>query len=298
MNTSGLGFWPWLTFQLTIFLSMVAEHYDNTGNQVRDVINQLQSPVSDLPTLLALISSLLDCIGLLPPHYVPYNTAPLHSAVFNTQRHLPPLQRALLEHVIPAWELDLSREKLMPLVEQWFIPDAFSYASPAAGEVTVHAYRSILSLSFTPYSMDLLARLTKAYPVDRLHTSVFSNLNKDSSSRQAILAWEDVVKSILSVPARVANHLEGKGEPPMDLEQGPYFANLCVRCEALLWKLSQERMEGASYFGCNKLISDNLQKVCHLSPTCSRNSQMLVHSLHPNPHLRRNHHFFRLPYLP
>lgn len=277
---------------------MVAEHYDNTGNQVRDVINQLQSPVSDLPTLLALISSLLDCIGLLPPHYVPYNTAPLHSAVFNTQRHLPPLQRALLEHVIPAWELDLSREKLMPLVEQWFIPDAFSYASPAAGEVTVHAYRSILSLSFTPYSMDLLARLTKAYPVDRLHTSVFSNLNKDSSSRQTILAWEDVVKSILSVPARVANSLEGKGEPPMDLEQGPYFANLCVRCEALLWKLSQERTEGASYFGCNKLISDNLQKVCHLSPTCSRNSQMLVHSLHPNPHLRRNHHFFRLPYLP
>ena len=290
--------WPWLTFQLTIFLSMVAEHYDNTGNQVRDVINQLQSPVSDLPTLLALISSLLDCIGLLPPHYVPYNTAPLHSAVFNTQRHLPPLQRALLEHVIPAWELDLSREKLMPLVEQWFIPDAFSYASPAAGEVTVHAYRSILSLSFTPYSMDLLARLTKAYPVDRLHTSVFSNLNKDSSSRQTILAWEDVVKSILSVPARVANSLEGKGEPPMDLEQGPYFANLCVRCEALLWKLSQERTEGASYFGCNKLISDNLQKVCHLSPTCSRNSQMLVHSLHPNPHLRRNHHFFRQPYLP
>ena len=229
-------------------LSMVAEHHNDAGNQVRDVINQLQLPVPDLPTLLALVSSLLDCIGLLPPQYMPYNRAPLHSAAFNNQRHLPPLQRALLEHVIPAWEPDLSQDKLMPLVEQCFIPDSFSYARPAAGEVTVHAYRSILSLSFTSYSMDLLARLTKAYPVDRLHTSVFAHLNKDSSSQQTILAWEDVVKSILSVPAKVANSLEGKEDPPKDLEQGTYFANLSVRCEALLWKLSQERTEGASYF--------------------------------------------------
>jgi telomere length regulation protein len=277
---------------------MVAEDHDDTRKQVRDVINRLQSPVPNLPTLLALISSLLDCIGLLPPHYVRYNTAPLHSAAFNIPRHLPPLQRALLEHVIPAWEPDLSREKLMPLVEQWFIPDTFSFATPAAGEVTVHAYRSILSLSFTPYSMDLLTRLTKAYPVDRLHTSVFSHLNKDSSSRQTTLAWEDVVKSILSVPARVANSLEGKGEPPKGLEQGPYFADLCVRCEALLCKLSQERTEGASCLGCRELISDNLQKVCYLLPTCLRNSRMLVHSLHPNPPLRRNHRFFCPPYLP
>ncbi len=276
---------------------MAAEHHDNTGNQVRDVINKLQSPIPDLPTLLALISSLLDCIGLLPPHYRQYNTASLHSVSFNAQRHIPPLQRALLEHVIPTWDPELSRENLMPLVEQWFIPDAFSFAGPAAGEVTVYAYKSILSLSFTPYTMDLLARLTKAYPLDRLHTSVFSHPNKDSPPGQAIRAWEDVVKSILSVPARVANFLEGKGEPPKDLEQGPYFANLCVRCEALLWKLSQKRTEGTSYFGCNKLIPDTLQKVCHLLPTCSRNSQILVHSPHPNPPLRRNHRSFCLPCL-
>ncbi len=238
--------------------------HDDTGNQVRDVLHKLQSPVLNLPTLLALISSLLDCIDLLPPHYRRYNTTPLHSASFNSQRHLPPLQRALLEHVIPTWEPDLSREKLMPLVEQWFIPDAFSYTSPPTGEVTVHAYKSILSLSFTPYSMNLLARLTKAYPIDRLHASVFSRSSKDLSSRQTALAWEDVVKSILSVPAKVANFVEGKGEHPKDLEQGPYFAKLCVRCEALLWKLSQERTEGASYLGCNNPISDNIQNVCHL----------------------------------
>lgn len=276
----------------------MAEHYNDAGNQVRDVINRLQSPVPELSTLLFLISGLLDCIGLLPPHYKQYNTAPLDPKAFNASRHLSPIQMALLEHVIPVWKPDLSRGKLMPLVEQWFIPDTFSYASHAASQVTVDAYSSILSLPFTPYSMDLLARLTKAYPLDRLHTSVFSHLNNDSSARQNILAWEDVVKSILSVPARVANALEGKGELPQELEQGPYFTNLSLRCEALLWKLSQEHTEGKSYFGCNKLIPDNFQEVCHLLPICSRNSQMWVRSLRPNQPPHRNLHSFCLPCLP
>jgi telomere length regulation protein len=267
--------------------------HNDSGSQVRNAINKLQSPLPDLPALLVLVSSLLDCIDLLPPHYKQYNTAPLQPEAFNPSRHLPPLQRALLEHVIPTWQPELSREKLMPLVEQWFIPDAFSYASPAAGEVTVCAYSSILSLPFTPYSMDLLARLTKAYPLDRLHTTVFSQLN--SPLQHTILAWEDVVKSILSVPARVANFLEGKGEPPKELEQGPYFANLSVRCEALLWKLAQDRKEGASHPGYDELIPDNLQKVCHPSPTCSRNSQTSAHSPYPNPPLCRKPRSFRRP---
>ena len=238
------------SLQVTASSEMVGEpglHNDDAGSQVRSAINKLQSPLPDLSTLLVLISSLLDRIGLLPPLYKQHNTAPLYPGGFNSSRHLPPLQRALLEHVIPTWQPDLSREQLMPLVEQWFIPDAFSYASPAAGQVTVHAYSSILSLPFTPYSMNLLARLTKAYPLDRLHTTVFPQLNKGSSPQQTILAWEDVVKSILSVPAKIANALEGKGEIPKELEQEPYFANLSVRCEALLWKLSQDRTEGTSY---------------------------------------------------
>jgi telomere length regulation protein len=226
---------------------MVDQSHDSS-NQMRNVINKLQSHISDLPTLLALLSGPLDCIGLLPPHYRQYNTAPLHSDAFHASRHLPPLQRALLEHVIPNWEPNLSREKLMPLVEQWFIPDAFSYATSAAGEVAVHAYSSILSLPFTPYSMNLLARLTKTYPLDRLHTSVFSPVNNDASSRQTLLTWEDVVKCVLSIPTKVANALGGKGEIPKELELGPYFAHLSLRCEALLWKLSQGHPKGAPYF--------------------------------------------------
>ncbi|KAH9038997.1 telomere length regulation protein-domain-containing protein [Lactarius pseudohatsudake] len=207
-------------------------------DQIRDVVNRLKAPIPDLPTLLALISGPLDSIGLLPPHYRQYNTAPLPVAV-NITRHVPPIQRALLEHVIPTWEIVLSQEKLTSLVEQWFIPDAFSYAKPAAGEVAIHAYAAILSLPLTSYSMNVLARLMKAYPLDRLHSRVFSLGDAHSSSSQSIFEWEDVVKSILSVPARVANALEGKGECPKELEQGPYYSHISLRSEALFWKLSQ-----------------------------------------------------------
>ncbi|KAH9001642.1 hypothetical protein EDB92DRAFT_1827974 [Lactarius akahatsu] len=211
-------------------------------DQIRDVVNKLKAPIPDLPTLLALISGPLDSIGLLPPHYGQYNTAPLPVAV-NISRHVPPIQRALLEHVIPTWEIVLSQEKLTSLVEQWFIPDAFSYAKPAAGEVAVHAYAAILSLPLTSYSMNLLARLTKAYPLDRLHSRVFSLRDAHPSPSQSIFEWEDVVKSILSVPARVANALEGKGECPKELEQGPYYSQISLRSEALFWKLSQEQAD-------------------------------------------------------
>ncbi|KAI0303468.1 telomere length regulation protein-domain-containing protein [Multifurca ochricompacta] len=128
----------------------------------------------------------------------------------------------------------------MPLTQQWYIPDTFSYAIPAAGQVALHAYGSILSLPFTAYSLNLLARLTEAYPLDRLHTSILRS-TKGPFSQQTTLSWEDAVKNVLSIPARVTNALGGTGGPPKELELGPYFAHLSLRCEALLWKLSQEQ---------------------------------------------------------
>ncbi len=236
-------------------------------DQIRDVVNRLRAHIPDLPTLLALVSGPLDCIGLLPPHYKRYNTAPLPVAL-NISRHLPSIQRALLEHIIPDWELVLSQEKLMPLVEQWFVPDAFSCTKPAAGEVALHAYASILCLPLTPYSMNLLARLTKAYPLDHLHSNVLFPGDIHLSSPKSVFGWEDVVKNILSVPAKVANALEGKGQCPKELEQGPYFSHLCHRTETLIWKLSQEQANGVLYFDHKKSTTDNFQKVCRLSLTC------------------------------
>ena len=241
------------------------------GRHHTDIVDRLKAPIPDLPTLLALVSGPLDSIGLLPPQYAQYNTAPLPVAV-SVSRHFPSIQRALLENVLPTWEPVLSQAKLTSLVEQCFLPDSFSYAKPAAGEVAAHAYATILSLPLTSYSMTLLARLTKSYPLDRLHSCVVPHGDAHLSSTRSIFEWEDVVKNLLSVPARVANTLEGKGECPKELEQGPYFSRLSLRSEALLWKLSQEQANGVPCTYRRRSTADALQKACHLSLTCSQNS--------------------------
>ncbi|KAI0262956.1 telomere length regulation protein-domain-containing protein [Gloeopeniophorella convolvens] len=210
-----------------------------TSSQLRDVINRLQSPIPDLPTLLALIAGPLDALGLLPPHYRQYNIAPLPPSSLHIPRHLPALQRALLAHVVPAWEPALAEAQLLPLLEQCFVPDAFAYATPAAGAVALHAYGALLALPLTPYTAHLLARLAAAYPLDRLHAAAFTG----ARTSQADAAWEDAVRVVLAVPAKAANALAGRGEGalPAALEQGAFFAGVSVRCEALLWRLAQQQ---------------------------------------------------------
>jgi telomere length regulation protein len=207
---------------------------DHSLNRVREVINQLQSPVGDLSTLRSLLSAPLECIGLLPPRFRRYNVNPLEAGACNISRHIPPIQRAVLEHVVPTWETLLSEEGETILLEQYFCPDAFSFTSEAAGELTLLAYSSILSLPLTDYSTRLLARLSKEYPIDRLHFALFSQ--KNHSARQAI-SWEDCIRNIMSIPTKVANALGGSGEITAELTHEEYFNNVSVRCEALMYSM-------------------------------------------------------------
>ncbi|EGN95974.1 hypothetical protein SERLA73DRAFT_170414 [Serpula lacrymans var. lacrymans S7.3] len=209
---------------------MSAEFLDSSLTQIKDVINKLQVSVTELPTLLSLLCAPLDSLGLLPPQYRRYNLHPLTSCTLNASRHIPPIQRALLQHVIPTWEAVLVEEKLISLVEQYFCPDAFSNALPAAGEIALLAYSTILSLSLTEQSIQLLCRLSKGFPIDRLHRAVFSG--STSSERQS-LAWGDCLRNVFSVPAKVANALKGKDLPP-GLDHATYFNNLSLRCEVLV----------------------------------------------------------------
>ena len=209
---------------------------------VREVINRLRSTVPDLPTLLSLLACPLDCLRLLPPKFRSYNTNPLPDGAQIAAKHIPSLQRAILEHVLPTWRDVLTEEGAIVLLEQYFCPDAFSFASPAAGEVTSLAYSSIISLPLTDYSIHLLVRLTREYPIDRLHAAVFSN-STQGIPRQSI-TWEDCVSSVVSVPAKVANALGEKSDVPPLLDQATYFNNLSLRCESLIFSLSSKRSTG------------------------------------------------------
>ncbi|RDB24234.1 DNA replication checkpoint protein tel2 [Hypsizygus marmoreus] len=217
---------------------------ESAQEQVRDVIDRLQRPIPDLSTLLSLLSSPLDCLGLLPPQYRRYNRAPLPDGSVNVQKHLPLLQRALLEHIAPTWDTSLAEEKAKLLLEQHFCPDSFSFASPVTGDVVLIAYSTITSQPPTSYAIHILTRLTKEYPVDRLHSAVFTRKSQDRPST-AMLSWEDCVRCVVMIPAKVANAIAGHTEIPLALEHGTYFNNVCARSECLIASLSTKPTKDA-----------------------------------------------------
>lgn len=214
---------------------------DNTQGLARDVIDQLQRPIFDISTLLGLLSGPLDSLGLLPPQFGRYNNAQLPQGAISVSRHVPSIQRALLEHIVPTWDTALVDENATLLLEQYFCPDSFSFASPMAGEVALLAYSTILSQPLTVYAIHLLARLTAEYPVDRLHTAIFSRKTRD---QEQMLAWEDCIRNVVVVPGKVANMTAGKIPIPPLLEHGTYYDNVCVRCESLIFSLSSKGSKG------------------------------------------------------
>lgn len=225
--------------------TMSTEFTDAALAQIREIINCLQSPIADSTALLRLLSTPLARIGLLPPRFRQYDDPSSCSGDFDAPRHIPLLQRAILQHVIPAWEPVLMQEDAYTLVEQYFCPDSISFTSPASGQVAVHAYSTILALPLTESAIRLLAKLSKAYPIDVLHSAVFLERSKGLSGKQDI-TWEDCVRNIAAVPAKVANALRGKDDIPPELEYGTYFNGVSVRCEYLISTLSASRSRGPS----------------------------------------------------
>ncbi|KAF8964663.1 telomere length regulation protein-domain-containing protein [Flammula alnicola] len=210
--------------------------------QIQELLDQLHTQIADLPTLLSLLSGPLDAIGLLPPQFRRYNTRPLPSNALTLRKHVPQIQRVLLTHIAPAWSAVLAepeQHNAHMLLEQYFCPDVFANVLPQAGEVAMLAYATLVSstVPLTAYAIRLLGRLAVEYPVDRLYEAAFARRDLDKVARG--VAWEDCVRNICMVPAKVANAVAGKGEdvPPV-LENAPYFNNLSVRCEELIFSLS------------------------------------------------------------
>ncbi|KAK0210548.1 telomere length regulation protein-domain-containing protein [Desarmillaria ectypa] len=205
---------------------------DDTLN-TRDVVKQLRLPIGDITTLLTLLSGPLDCLGLLPPSLRKYNVNPLPEDTAQVLRHVPTIQQAILQYIFPTWEVALAKISATSILEQYFCPDSFSYVLSSSGDVAFFAYSTILSVPLSGYSIRILERLTKEYPVDRLHRAIFSG---NSTSKKDML-WEDCVRNIAAVPAKVAN-FAGTDPISSSLEQGNYFTSLSVRCEALISSLA------------------------------------------------------------
>ena len=223
---------------------MSSEYLDSTYSQIREVIARLQSPIQDLPTLLGLLAPPLAALGILPPRFLQYNIDPLSSESISGPKHIPPLQRALLEQVLPAWEHVLDKNNDYDLFLQYFSPDLFSYGRSVSKEIALYAYSTVLSLPITPHSVRLLVHLTKSYTIDVLWSAVMSD--KHRNTLKHAVTWEDCVRNLCAVPAKVANALGPRGDIPQTLLYGTYFNNLCRRLQVLVSLLPQKPSEGTS----------------------------------------------------
>ncbi|KAG1877622.1 telomere length regulation protein-domain-containing protein [Suillus subalutaceus] len=202
---------------------------DDTLAQIKSVIDSLQSPIADHQILLSLLCRPLDYIGLLPPQCRQFNLEPLQgSRVLDIAKTFPPLQRVLIEHVLPTWSTVLVDEGHLPLVDQYFCPDTFSFALSAAGDVVLCAYSTLLSSVLTEESIRLLAKLSTQYPIDRLHTAAFAS--NDLSARKSV-RWDDF-------PLKAANAVGTRDLPP-ELELATYFNGFSSGTERLIFTLSR-----------------------------------------------------------
>lgn len=141
---------------------MSAEFNDLALTQIRETISRLQSPVGELTELLTLLSGPLDIIGLLPPAFRRCSqTDPQHfiKEVFQISKYIPPIQSAILEQIIPAWEANLQEQQLDQILYQYFCPASFFSSTHEAGNVALHAYLTLTSGPIRNFSVEALRRL-------------------------------------------------------------------------------------------------------------------------------------------
>lgn len=210
--------------------------------KIWEIIDDLRNAISELPELLGLLTAPLETLALLPPQYNRYISKRLPKDEIKISKHIPPLQRALLEHVIPVWEAALREKRLYGLVEQYFCPEPSFRSVPGAEELAIHAYSTLLSLPLVEYSVHFLVQLSQAYPVDAVWSSIF--LSPSRRFGHGNLTWEDCVRDMSAIPSKVANALGETSNYPSELEPGAYFNNLSCRFEILVEKLSSVRILG------------------------------------------------------
>lgn len=207
-----------------------------TSDAIRDVISQLETPVPDVDTLLVVLTSILHDIGLLPPQYAQHNTRPLRPGAVHVPKHIATIQGLIITHIEPTWGSVLKELKAEHLLKQFFCPDSFSFTSPKSGDIALTAHSTILSLPISEYTAMMLSDLCREYPIDRVYSAVFPP-HMAGRERQN-LVWEDHVRNLAAVPAKVANALGPLNSIPPALEHGAYFHHLSLRCECLIRSLA------------------------------------------------------------
>jgi hypothetical protein len=260
-------------------MSGVEEREDDV---LRTCIEQLQRPIDDAQVLLRALCPPLEALGVLPSALERYVDVRIRPVAQVTPRHVSKIQLAVLQYVLPIWELELQKQRLSSVLNIWLSPERSSDVK-LTGTIAVEAYSSLLAVPITEQTLPYLAQLVKSYPVEIIHAIIFQDVSSDDPKVQ--LRWEDAVRVLTSIPGKVANAaLTLKLDVPPSLEYGPYFNRLCVGSERLISEHCGHRSRGKflslEFLGpIPTILQPHLSRCLPFSPK----SPVSVSSHHPRP---------------
>lgn len=201
-------------------------------DDVKQILDALQTPIPDLETLLTLLSKPLGSIGLLQTRFQIHASEKLQKGAFDIPKHLPVIQRALLQTILPSWESALREGEVLGIADQFLCPVPSNLQN--AVRTALEAYTTILSTPFNTFSVRYLSQLARSYPIQTLLDCVFDSDPPDI----AAIRWEDCVRVVISVPTKVANFCRHEHPVPDNLQYDAYVTSLCSNTGDIIWGLS------------------------------------------------------------
>ena len=211
-------------------------------DDVKQILDSLQSPIPDLETLLNLLARPLQSIGLLQTRFQKYVPEKLPQGSLSIPKHLPVIQRALVQTILPSWDSALHEENVQEIAEEFLCPT--SSPSRNATRTALEAYITILSAPFNTFSIRYLSRLTESYHIQLLFDCVFESNPPDI----AAIRWEDCVRAMISLPTKVANFCGHKHSVPGNIQYDTYVANLCSHTEGIIERLTSPNSNSRGEF--------------------------------------------------
>ena len=177
---------------------------ESFAEAVRETINRLRLPISRSSELLELLSAPLATVGLLPEKYIVHNKTPFPGVPSPNQiRWIPTIQSTILQFVVPSWDMVLAEEfGSSAILELYFCPT--QKQSWAGFELALRAYSTLLAFPLSQFAVGMLSSLNVSYPIDELHEYLFP-AGAASQAKSRTTDWEELVRTIVAVPSKVAN---------------------------------------------------------------------------------------------
>ena len=192
---------------------------NDPSQALRDLRDALRQCSPDVESLYFQLSTALQAVNCHP------NSAPtedISSIIKALDRLLESIQQILITSVLPTFLQSLD-ERTADLLDRFFVPPKTAQAETLTIGRTI-ALKSYLTLSallskkpddvMVPvpsrhWTLETLQKLSDTHGIDEIYWAVWggSSVEGETSKNGAMrmLQWEEAVKSILSIPGKVAN---------------------------------------------------------------------------------------------